>query len=56
MTVIVIAIVLRILWYGMIVLKLHEPNWDKSNDSKEMFCERLEQVFYFFPRHHTKFC
>ena len=56
MTVIVVVIVLRILWYDMIVLNAHEPTVDKSNDSKEMSCEKLEQVFYFFHRHHTKFC
>ena len=50
-----IAIVVRILWYDMIVLNVHEPTGDKSNDSK-MSCETLEQVFYFFPRHCTKFC
>lgn len=56
MTMIVLVIVPRILWYDMIVLNVHEPTGDKSNDSKEMSCEKLEQAFYFFPRHHIKFC
>jgi hypothetical protein len=32
----------------MIVLNLYEPTGDKSNDSKEMSSEKLEQVLYFF--------
>lgn len=41
MTVTVIVIMLIILWYDMIVLNVHEPIGDKSNDSKEMSCEKL---------------
>jgi hypothetical protein len=55
-TVIVIVIVLRILCYDTIVLNVHEPTGNKSTDSKEMSCEKLEQVFNFFPRQHTEFC
>jgi len=38
---IVIVIVLRILWYDMIVLNVYESTGDKSNDSKEMSWEKL---------------
>jgi len=37
----VIVIVLRIIWYDMIVLNVHEPTGDKSNDLNEMSCEKL---------------
>ena len=40
-------IVLRGRWSN-IVLKVHAPSEDKSEDSKDSFCEELEQVFDLF--------
>jgi len=45
---------LRGRWCNIIVLNVHAPSEDKSDDSKDRFCEELEQVFDHFPRHHTK--
>ena len=36
-------------WCNMIVLNVHEPNKEKSDDSKDSFCEELEKVFLSFP-------
>ena len=47
-------IVLRGRWCNIIVLNVHAPSEDKSNDSKYSFYEELEQVFDHFPRYHTK--
>jgi hypothetical protein len=32
-------------WCGIVVLNVHEPSEEKSNDSEGSFCEDLEQVF-----------
>jgi hypothetical protein len=40
----------------MIVLNVRVPTVDKSNDSTEMSRKEVEQLFYYFPRHHTEFC
>jgi hypothetical protein len=45
-------IVLRGRWCNIIVLNVHAPNEDKSDDSKDSFYEELEQVFDHFPRYH----
>ena len=42
-------IVLRGRWCNIIVLNVHAPSEEKSDESKE-----LEQVFYQFPRYHMK--
>jgi hypothetical protein len=34
---------------NMIVLNVHAPSEDKSDDSKDSFYEELEQVFDHFP-------
>jgi len=47
-------IVLRGCWCNIIVLNVHAPSEDKSDDSKDSFYEELEQVFDHFPRHHMK--
>ena len=47
-------IVLRDHWYNIIFLNVHAPNREKSDDSKDSFYEELEQVFYHFPKYHTK--
>ena len=48
----VIYIVLRGRWGNIIVLNVHAPSEDKSDDSKDSFYEELEQVFDHFPRYH----
>ena len=45
---------LRSRWCNIIVLNVHAPSEDKSDDSKDSFYEELEQVFDHFPRHHMK--
>ena len=47
-------IVLRGRWCNIIVLNVHAPSEDKSDDSKDRFYEELEQVFDHFPRYHMK--
>ena len=47
-------IVLRGRWDNIIVLNVHAPSEDKSDDSKDSFYEELQQVFYHFPRYHMK--
>ena len=49
------CIVLTRHWCNIIVLKLHIPNEEKSDDSKDSFYEELEQVFDHFPKYHIKF-
>jgi hypothetical protein len=38
-------IVQRVHWCNIIVLNVHAPSEEKSDDSKDSFCEELEQVF-----------
>ena len=38
-------IVLRGRWCNIIVLNVHEPSENKSDDSQDSFYEELEQVF-----------
>jgi exonuclease III len=46
--------VLRGRWCNIIVLNVHVPTEEKSDDSKDSFYEELEQVFYNFPKYHMK--
>jgi hypothetical protein len=46
-------IVLRGRWCN-IVLNTHAPTVDKSDDSKDSFYEKLEQVYNHFPKYHKK--
>ena len=41
-------------WCNIIVLNVHAPSEDKSDDSKDSFYEEIEQVFDHFPRYHIK--
>ena len=41
-------IVLRGRWCSIIVLNVHVPNEEKSDDSKDSFYEELEQFFIIF--------
>ena len=47
-------IVLKGRWCNIIVLNVHAPSEEKSDESKDGFYEQLEQVFYHFPKYHTK--
>ena len=40
-----IRVVVRGRWCNIIVLHMHEPSEEKSDDSKESLYEKLEQVF-----------
>jgi hypothetical protein len=46
--------ILRGRWCDIIVLNVHAPTEDKSDDVKDMLYEELEQVFDKFPKYHTK--
>jgi exonuclease III len=47
-------IVLRGRWGNIIVLNVHAPSEEKSDESKDCFYEELQQVFYHFPKYHMK--
>ena len=47
-------IVLRGRWHNIIPVNVHAPSEEKSEESKDSFYAELEQVFYHFPKHHTK--
>jgi len=47
-------IVLRGRWCNIIVLNVHAPSEEKSDESKDSFYEELEQVFDHFPKYHMK--
>jgi len=47
-------IVLRGPWRNIIVVNVHAPSEEKSEESKDSFYEELEQVFDHFPKYHMK--
>ena len=47
-------IVLRGHWCNIIVLNVHAPSEEKSDDSKDGFYEELEQIFGHFPKYHME--
>jgi exonuclease III len=47
-------IILRGHWCHIIVLNVHTPTEDKTDDVKDSFYEELECVFDKFPKYHTK--
>jgi len=47
-------IVLRGRWFNIIVLNVHAPSEEKSDESKDSFYEELEQVFDHLPKYHMK--
>jgi hypothetical protein len=47
-------IILRGLWCNIVVVNVHAPCEDKSDDVKDNFHEELERVFDQFPRYDTK--
>jgi hypothetical protein len=47
-------IILRGRWCHIIVLIVHAPTEDKTNDVKDSFYEELERVFDKFPKYYTE--
>jgi hypothetical protein len=47
-------IILRGRWCHIIVLNVHAPTEDKTDDVKDSFYEELERVFDKFPKYHMK--
>jgi len=47
-------IVLRGRWCNIVVLNVHAPSEEKSDDLKDSFYEELEQDFYRLPKYHMK--
>ena len=41
-------------WRNTIVINVYAPSEEKSGESKDSFCEELEQVFDHFPKYHMK--
>ena len=41
-------------WCNIIVLNVHAPSEEKSDESKDSFYEELEQVFDYLPKYHMK--
>jgi hypothetical protein len=47
-------IILRGHWFHIIVLYVHAPTEDKTDDVKDSFYEELERIFDIFPKYHMK--
>jgi hypothetical protein len=47
-------IMLRARWCHIIVLNVHAPKEDKSDDAKDSLYEEFERVFDKFPKYHMK--
>jgi len=47
-------IVLRGCWHNIIVVNVHTPGEEKSDESKDSFYEELDQVFEHFLKYHVK--
>jgi hypothetical protein len=47
-------ITLRGRWFHIIVLNVHAPTEDKTDDVKDSFYEELEHIFDKFPKYHMK--
>jgi hypothetical protein len=43
-------IILRCLWFHIVVLNVHDPTEDKTDHAKESFYEELEGIFDKFPK------
>ena len=41
-------------WCNIIVLNVHAPSEEKSDDSKDGFYKKIEQFFKYFPKYHIK--
>lgn len=53
MLVIECHIMLRGCWCDIIVLNVHILVEDEGDDSKDSFCEELEQLFSHLPKYHV---
>ena len=42
------------IYFSSIVVNVHAPSEEKSDESKDSFYEELEQVFHHFPKYHMK--
>ena len=49
-----LCIVLRVRWCNIIVLNVRATSEEESDNSKDSFCEELEQVCDHFPKYHMK--
>ena len=47
-------ILLRGHWRNIILVNVHAPTEEKSEESKDSFYEELDQVFDHFPKYHMK--
>jgi hypothetical protein len=47
-------IILRGRWCNIIVMNVHAPTDDKTDDMKDSFCEELEHIFAKFLKYHMK--
>jgi len=47
-------IVLRGRWRSIILVNVHAPSEDKSEELKDRIYEELEQLLYHFPKYHMK--
>ena len=47
-------IVLRGRWHNIILVNVHAPSEEKSEESRDSFYEELDRVFGHFPKYHTK--
>ena len=47
-------IVLRGCWLHIILVNVHAPSEEKSEELKDSFYEELEEVFDHFPQYHMK--
>jgi hypothetical protein len=47
-------IILRGHWFRIIVLNVHAPTEDKTDDVKDSFYEELERIFHKFSKYHMK--
>jgi hypothetical protein len=47
-------VILRGRWFHIIVVIVHAPTEDKTDEVKESFCEELESVLHKFPKYHMK--
>jgi exonuclease III len=47
-------IILRGRWFHIIILNVHAPTEDKTDDVKDGFYEELERIFDKFPKYHMK--
>jgi hypothetical protein len=47
-------IILRGHWCDIIILNVHAPTEDKTDDMKDRFYEELEHIFDNFPKYHMK--